>query len=101
MSKYKINFLLRTDQVNINGECPIILTLSISNQLRKLNTGISLLPELWDTKNKVAIYLNKKQAKELLPAVDFEKLPYADEIKKVNSDLLKMKIEIENLINLY
>lgn len=101
MGKYKINFLLRTDKVNLNGESPVILTLSISNQLRKLNTGISLLPKLWDAKNKCAIYLNKKQAKELLPAFDFEKLPYADEIKKLNSDLLKLKLEIEDLINLY
>lgn len=100
MAKYKINLLLRTDKVNERGERPIIVTLSIANQLRKLNTGVSVFPELWDRNSKQVKYLNRKQAKEVLPNVDFDHLPLAMDVKKINSDLQKMKTGIEDLIHL-
>ncbi len=101
MANHKVNFILRTDKENIRGERPIILTLSISNQMRKLNTGISVLPELWDRASKQIIYLNRKLAKNLLPDLDFNILPLADDVKQMNSALLKTKSRIEELIHLY
>lgn len=97
---YKINFLLRTDKVNEHGERPIILTLSIANQMRKLNTRKSVLPELWDRSTKQVKYLNRRQAKELLPNVDFDQLPLLDNVKKMNSALSEIETKIDELIQL-
>lgn len=101
MATYKANFILRTDKENAQGERPIILTLSVANQMRKLNTGISVLPELWDRNSKQIVYLNRKQAKSLLPNLDFDILPLADDVKKMNAGLQRMRTGIEDLIHLY
>lgn len=67
---------------------------------RKLNTGISILPELWDQKLKQIVYLNRKQARDLLPSIDFDLLPLADDVKKMNVKLSMIKTGIEELNHL-
>lgn len=54
---------------------------------------------MWDNTEKRAIYLSKVQAKKVLGNHDYDKLPYADEIKRMNLHLDDMKSEIMRIIN--
>ncbi|OYD44268.1 hypothetical protein CHU00_17660 [Sphingobacterium cellulitidis] len=100
MSAYKINVLLRTDKVNSRGERPIIITLSVANQLKKINTSFSVFPEQWDKAKKQVVYLNKANASKLLPLVDSDTLPLKQEVNCINGDLLKIKNDINDIIKL-
>lgn len=100
MSTYKINILLRTDKVNSKGERPIMITLSVSNQLKKINTSFSVFPEQWDKTKKQVVYLNKVSAAKLLPHVDFDTLPLKYEVNSINGDILKIKNDIDDIIKL-
>src|SRR5690606_29714414 len=91
------NLLLRTDKKNTRGEQPILLTISVSNQLKKLSTGISVLPELWDPVKKEIIYLNRKQAKILLPNFDYDLLPLEKDIKRLNESIQDLRKKIEEI----
>ncbi|MEH6304664.1 site-specific integrase [Olivibacter sp. CPCC 100613] len=87
MALITTNFILRTDKKNLKGECPIVLTVSVSGALRKVSTGISILPEQWNYEHKKAFYLNRQAAKSLLPSMNYDLLPSADEIKRMNGSL--------------
>lgn len=100
MASYKSNFILRTDKVNLRGEHPIVFTLSVANRLKKLNTGVSVLPAMWDKELKSIIYLNRAQAKVKVPGISFDTLPLGSEVKELNQKLLDIKSEIERIIAL-
>lgn len=91
MANYTTNLILRTDKRNTKGEQPVILTISVSNQLRKLSTGVSVHPTLWDPEEKKVFYLNlrdaKKAFKEYLKSNPMIKLP-EDAIKSLNDTFL-------------
>ncbi|HTN00199.1 MAG TPA: site-specific integrase [Pedobacter sp.] len=97
MADYTTNFILRTDKKNLKGQSPILLTISVSNQLKKLSTGISVLPELWDNDKKRVIYLDLKTAKKILPNYDYDLLPLKNDVKRLNESLQGIKREIEKI----
>lgn len=101
MADYTTNFLLRTDKKNLKGQHPILLTISVSNQLKKLSTGISVLPELWDNDKKKIIYLDAKTAKKVLPNYDYELLPLKNDVKRLNDAINDVKKELEKIIERY
>jgi len=97
MAKCTINIILRTDKRNSDGRHPLVVTVSVANQLKKLSTGLSVFPEQWDTENKEIIYLNRKTAKELLPNIDFDLLPSLEDTKNKNTDLKTIVSNIEKI----
>lgn len=101
MAKCSINLILRTDKQNAIGQKPIILTVSVSNQIKKLSTGVSVFPEQWDSDLKEIRYLNRKSAKALLPHIDFEGLPSLEETKILNQELNTSIIRLEKIVQRY
>lgn len=101
MAKCTINVILRTDKRNADGRHPIVITVSVANQLKKLSTGISIFPEQWDADSKEIKYLNRKTAKELLPNFDFDLLPSTEDIKAKNLDLKTIVSNIEKIAQRY
>ncbi len=97
MAKCTINIILRTDKRNTDGRHPIIVTVSVANQLKKLSTGISLFPEQWDANSKEIKYLNRKTSKELLPHLDFDLLPTLEDTKTRNTNLKAIVSNIEKI----
>lgn len=93
-----LNFLLRTDQKNSNGEHPLVLYIQIHGQKVKISTGIKLIPELWSKEKQEIVDLTRKQKADLekkfgkaLPQMVILNF-YQDEINR-----LKMKVrQIEN-----
>jgi len=86
MALFTSNFILRKDKQNSLGEHPIILTIYVSNQMRKLSTGINLRAEFWDTENKAAVFLNKKIIKES-PQIPPKTVLTSDEVNEINDTL--------------
>lgn len=68
---------------------------------RKLSTGVTLLPEQWDVKNQQAIYINRKDAKKLLPHINPDTLPLADDVKRINSELKEIIARVEGIATKY
>jgi integrase len=90
-------FVLRNDKPLKNGTSPIDLIYQVSGQRKYYRTDKKLYTHSWDLKKQVAIYLDKKTAKKLLPDVDFDLLPTAKEISNINSDLLQLKMDASNI----
>lgn len=82
-----IRFELRTGKEDKDGKAPLRLIYQISGQRKYYNTGQKLLQENWDKKEQQAIYLDKKTAKRLCPAIKYELLLAASQAKDINNDL--------------
>ena len=92
-----IRFELRTDKPDKDGYSPLELIYSVSNQRKKYSPGIKLLSEYWDKKEQVAIYLDKRTAKKLLPTIDFDTLPTSSEINEMNNKLSGLSNDISDI----
>ena len=87
-----LRFELRLDTVNKNGEHPLIFIIRIAGQRRKVSTGITLLPELWDNQHqqivslttKLKIQLGKKYGENL--PTKHQLIQYQDQISAMMSD---------------
>lgn len=87
-----LRFELRLDTVNKNGEHPLIFIIRIAGQRRKVATGITLVPELWDNQHqqivslttKLKIQLGKKYG-ENLPTKQ-QLIQYQDQTSAMMSD---------------
>lgn len=60
-----LRFELRQDKVNKRGEHPVILVLRVEGQRRKIATGVTLLPELWDNDSQKITTLTQKLKEQL------------------------------------
>lgn len=97
MAKSTIKLWLRTDKILNDGTAPIFIIYQISGQRKYVNTGIKILPENWDNKNQVVIFLNKKTVKELLLDTDVELLLLASEVDDINNKLNRVVNDIKNI----
>lgn len=86
-----IRLWLRTDKIGKDGFAPIHLIYQLHGQRKYHNTQIKLRPSNWDAETQTAIYLNKKEAKELLPTVDYDLMPSTKDIENTNADLTAIK----------
>lgn len=93
----KTTFELRRDTANKKGEHPVIINVRVAGNRRKLSTGITLLPEQWDNDNQQAIYIGRKEAKQLLPHIDPDLLPMQDDIKRINAELCSIADEVSGI----
>lgn len=60
-----LRFELRQDKGNKRGEHPVILVLRVEGQRRKIATGVTLLPELWDNDSQKITTLTQKLKEQL------------------------------------
>src|SRR5690606_2426420 len=60
-----LRFELRQDKVNKRWEHPVILVLRVEGQRRKVATGVTLLPELWDNDSQKITTLTQKLKEQL------------------------------------
>jgi len=86
-----LRFELRQDKVNRKGEHPLILVIRVSGQRRKVGTGVTLQPELWDNDNQKIVNITQKQRANL------EKL-YSGNVKTKNQ-LAQYQEELFSLVN--
>lgn len=91
-----IRLWLRTDKIDKSGFAPIHLIYQLHGQRKYHNTQKKLRPANWDAEKQVAIYVDKKTAKKLLPTVDFDTMPIVKDIVNTNADLIAIKKEFSS-----
>lgn len=74
---FKVMFVIRRNQVNRDGKCSIVIRITVNGEYERLNSTLSIEPELWDSKAAKAI----GRAQKIL---DFNKR--IDEIRYVLQD---------------
>lgn len=96
-----IRFVLRIDKPLKNGTSPIDLIYQVSGQRKYYRTDIKLFPQSWDAVLQKPLYLDKKQAKKLLPHIDYDLLPTFREIEDYEATLKDISVKIENVEKRY
>lgn len=74
---FKVMFVIRRNQVNRDGKCSIVIRITVNGEYVRLNSTLSIEPELWDSKAAKAIGRTQK-------ILDFNKR--IDEIRYVLQD---------------
>ncbi|MDN3658918.1 site-specific integrase [Ferruginibacter paludis] len=92
-----IRFVLRKDKPNKDNFSPIELIYQLSGRRKYFRTKEKLFSFNWNEKEQRAVYLDKKEVKKLLPAIDLQLLPSAKEIAQVNDNLASLKKEIADI----
>jgi integrase len=92
-------YVLRTDKLLKNGKAPIDFMYQVEGQRAYYRTDKKVYTANWDVPLQNAIYIDKKEAKKLMPGVDFNLLPTAKEIDDLNMDLTYLKVDALNIEN--
>lgn len=92
-----IRFVLRTDKPDKEGFSPIQLIYQLSGQRKYFRTKQKLFEENWNAGDQMAIYLDRKIAKKLLPQIDYDLLPSSKEVDNINNSLSALRKEIKNV----
>ncbi len=100
-SKSIVTFELRRDTVNKNGEHPITANIWVSNSRRKLSTGITLLPFLWNKDTQQAYLPRDAKAKAAIHGISPGVLPYANDLAGINRELDRIRNEIDNIADIF
>src|ERR1039457_6855105 len=79
-----IRFELRNEKADKDGKAPVRLIFQIKGERKYHNTGQSLLPQCWDQINQLAIFIDKKTAKKLHPAINYELFLTTNQAKEFN-----------------
>ena len=61
-STFKVLFLIRRNQVNKDGKCAIIIKITVDGEYERLNSTLSIEPDLWDAAASKAIGRSSKIA---------------------------------------
>lgn len=83
-----IRFELRTEKKDKDGKAPVRLIFQVRNKRKVYNTGQSILPQCWDSKNQQAIFITKKTAKQIHPAINYELFLTETETTDFNNRLI-------------
>lgn len=92
-----IRLVLRTDKPNKDGYSPIEIVYQLNSKRKYFRTKEKLYAENWNDKLQVALYLDKKQAKKLLPKVAYDLFPSSKQVDEINENLNSIKKEIGDL----
>jgi integrase len=90
-----IRYVIRLDKSLKDGTAPLDLIYQVAGQRKYFRTDIKLRPQLWDGNNQKVVYLDKKQAKKVLPDVDYDLLPCLKDVEEYNSILNNLSHSIE------
>lgn len=91
-----LRFELRLDTVNKKGEHPLILIIRISGQRKKVSTGITLFPELWEGDTQQVVSLTNKAKSQLVRKYG-ENLPSKSQLIKFQDHISALISEIRSM----
>ncbi len=94
-------FELRRDASNKKGEHPVTLILRVASQRRKLGSGITVVPDLWDNDGQRVLLINSKLQKELSKKYPEYDLPTNFDIKQFNITLDSLGNTIQSIAARY
>lgn len=57
---FKVMFVIRRNQVNRDGKCSIVIRITVNGEYERINSTLSIEPELWDSKAAKAIGRTQK-----------------------------------------
>lgn len=57
---FKVMFVIRRNQINRDGKCSIVIRITVNGEYERLNSTLSIEPELWDSKAAKAIGRTQK-----------------------------------------
>lgn len=57
---FKVMFVIRRNQLNRDGKCSIVIRITVNGEYERLNSTLSIEPELWDSKAVKAIGRTQK-----------------------------------------
>ncbi len=93
-----LNFKLRPQKILKSGKIPVYFTYSIAKQRLFYSVpGISVYPEYWNDDTQRVKFIPVKEAKGLLSDVPVNDLLTEIEVKEINSEILKLDTEINNI----
>lgn len=52
---FKVAFIIRRNQVNKDGKCAIMIRITVDGEYERVNSTLSIQPELWDASASKAI----------------------------------------------
>ena len=90
-------FELRKDTTNRNGEHPVALIIRVASQRRKLASGVTVLPELWDKEAQRIRLINGNLKKELSKKYPELDLPANFDLKRANISLDDLSKNINDI----
>ena len=61
-STFKVLFLIRRNQVNKEGKCAIMIKVTVDGEYERINSTLTIEPELWDASASKAIGRSSKIA---------------------------------------
>ncbi|HMI79217.1 MAG TPA: site-specific integrase [Ferruginibacter sp.] len=92
-----IRFVLRTDKLGKNGAAPIQGVYSLNGKRKYFKTREKVRPVNWNANLQRVVYLVRKEAKQLLPGVNYNFLPSLQEVETHNSNLAALRREIKDI----
>jgi integrase len=94
-----VRFELRNDKPDKNGACLVRGIYSLEGNRKYFKTGSSLhlRPENWDRSLQKSIFLNRAQAKKMLPEISYDTLPTSKKVERFNLHLVNLKNEIDDI----
>lgn len=91
-----LRFELRLDTINKMGEHPLILIIRIAGQRRKVSTGITLFPELWDNQHQQIVNLTTKLRTQLARQYG-DKLPTKSQMVQYQDQMSALISEVRTI----
>ena len=90
-------FELRKDTTNKKGEHPVALIIRVASQRRKLSSGVTVVPELWDNETQRIRLINGNLKKELSKKYPELELPANFDLKRANISLDDLSKSINDI----
>lgn len=94
-----LNFVLRTQKTLKSGKTPIYLTYSIHRVRLFYSIDRNIYKEYWNTENKNAFYIPKKEAAKLLPELSTSEFLTETEIQEINKTIKDFESNIIGIEN--
>jgi integrase len=89
-----IKFTLRKDQPNKDGSFQIRLIYQIKGERKYFAPDKNIFAINWQDKEQIAVYVDRKEAKKLLPTFNYNLLASSKEVSAINDKLSSLKKEI-------
>ena len=83
-----IRYIIIRYQPNKHGLCQIRLVYQVKGKRKYFVTDKRLFSQNWNDKQQQAIYLDRKQAKIVLPTVNYNLLPSSKQVEAINHELV-------------
>lgn len=92
-------FTLRTDKVLKDGKAPINMFYTLNNVRLRYNTDQKIFPEYWDKSDRKVIFLNKDDAKRILPNLQPKEYLTKIEVDGINEKLSELSSKVKSIEN--